>query len=185
MKVKVLSNFAIGQTHLGKSVFSARPFIKGDVVTQFTGPILHKLELPSDYRGEDDRFVQIGAHVFMGPSNDIDDLINHSCEPNAGLKFDGTQVLLIAIQDIAEGEEITWDYSTTMFENEWKMRCDCRKESCRKIISDFMLLSPDLQNKYKELGVIPQYLTDYMGSAEYEVYTVGIKQLQEHVTEKE
>lgn len=184
MKVKVLSNFAIGQTHLGKSVFAARPFKRGDVITQFTGPILNKSEIPEEYRGEDDRFVQIGAQEFMGPSGDIDDLINHSCEPNAGLKFDDSQVLLVAVEDITEGDEITWDYSTTMFENDWKMRCDCQKPGCRKIISDFILLAPDVQVRYYELNVIPRYLKDYMDSPEYHVYTAGIQQLQKHASKR-
>lgn len=178
MKVKVLSNFAIGHTHLGKSVFAGRAFKKGDVITQFTGPMLHKSNIPEDYRDEEDRFVQVGVDVFMGPSGGIDDLINHSCEPNAGLKFSDEEVLLVAMKDIAEGDEITWDYSTTMFENTWKMRCDCRKASCRKIIGDFTLLDPGLQEQYRDLGVIPPYLKDYMDSPEYHVYTAGIQQLQ-------
>lgn len=178
MKVRVLSNFAIGHTHLGKSVFAGRPFKKGDVITQFTGPLVHKSDLPEDYKGEDDRFVQIGAELFMGPSGDVDDLINHSCEPNAGLKFDGNEVLLVALENIAEGDEITWDYSTTMFENRWKMRCDCRKPACRKIVADFILLEPHVQAHYRDLNVIPPYIREYMESPEYDVYVAGIQQLQ-------
>lgn len=184
MKVSVLSNFAVGQTHLGQSVFAARPFSRGDVITQFTGTILHKSEIPKKYKGESDRFVQIGEEEFMGPSGDVDDLINHSCEPNAGLKFGTEQILLVAIKDIEEGDEITWDYSTTMFDNKWKMRCDCRSSVCRKIISDFTLLSPERQNHYRELNVIPPYIRNYMDSPEYTVYTAGIQQLQKHVTKR-
>ncbi|MES2994916.1 MAG: SET domain-containing protein [Patescibacteria group bacterium] len=184
MKVLVLNNFAIGQTHLGQSVFAARTFKKGDVITKFTGPILHKSEIPKRYKGEADRYVQIGADEFMGPSGEIDDLINHSCEPNAGLKFSKAGILLVAIHPIEEGEEITWDYSTTMFENAWKMKCDCRKGTCRKIIGDFMLLDTPLQQMYRRLNIIPKYLKNYMDSAEYNVYTEGIQQLRKHAATK-
>lgn len=184
MKVLVLNNFAIGQTHLGQSVFAARRFKVGDVITKFNGPILHKGEIPKRYKGEADRYVQIGPNEFMGPSGEIDDLINHSCEPNAGLKFTDAGILLVAIKPIEEGDEITWDYSTTMFENSWKMRCDCKKPTCRKIIGDFMLLDTELQQKYRKLNIIPQYLKDYMDSIEYSVYTEGIQHMRHAGTEK-
>ncbi len=184
MKVLVLNNFAIGDTHLGKSVFAARAFKKGDVITQFTGEILHKSQLPKSYRGERDRYMQIGSEHFIGPSGNADDLINHSCDPNAGLKFKDCDIWLVAIKDIAVGEEIVWDYSTTLFENAWKIRCDCRKESCRKVIGDFALLDEKLQKKYYRLGIVPPYIKNYMKSKEYAVYTKGIQQLVKYVGKK-
>lgn len=178
MQVLVLNNFAIGQTHLGKSVFAARTFKKGDVITQFRGNLFHKSEIPKKYKGEEDRYIQIGLEHFLGPSDDVDDLINHSCEPNSGLKFGNSGILLVALQNIEIGDEIVWDYSTTLFENSWKMKCDCRKETCRGIVQDFMLLNPDLQKRYYDLEVIPPYIREYMDSPEYDLYTKGIASLQ-------
>lgn len=180
MKVLVLNNFAVGQTHLGQSVFAARPFKIGDVITQFTGEIFNKSEIPKRYKGEADRYVQIGQDTFMGPSGEIDDLINHSCDPNAGLKFKESGIYLVALRNIAEGDEITWDYSTTMLENAWKMKCDCQNVGCRKIIGDFSLLDRELQEKYKKLKVIPDYIQKYMDSPEYPVYTEAIEQMKLH-----
>lgn len=180
MKVIVLNNFAVGQTHLGISVFAARSFKKNDVITQFTGKLFTKAQLPDSYEGEEDRYVQVGIDTYMGPSGKIDDLINHSCDPNAGLKFTNSGILLVAIKNIKEGDEITWDYSTTLHEDSWKMRCNCKKKNCRKIISEFALLPEKVQKRYRALGVIPQYLKDYMLSPEYSVYTKGIKRLKKH-----
>lgn len=180
MKISVLSNFAVGHTHLGTSVFAGRPFKKGDVVTQFTGPIINKSELPKKYQGEKDRFVQVGLEEFMGASGGVDDLINHSCDPNTGLRFKSEDILLVAIRDIEEGDEITWDYSTTMLNNTWKMRCDCRNEGCRKIIGDFILLPAALQRHYYKLNIIPPYIKDYMKSREYVLYSKGIGSLRQH-----
>lgn len=184
MKVVVQNNFAIGQTHLGTAVFAARAFKKGDVITQFKGPVIHKSRIPKKYEGAADRYVQIGLDTFLGPSGEIDDLINHSCDPNAGLKFTTSGILLIAIKDINVGDEIAWDYSTTMFENEWKMCCDCKTKICRKIIGDFMLLDRGTQAKYAALGVVPSYIQDYMKSPEYSVYTEAIQQLSSHGRKK-
>lgn len=176
----MLNNFAIGNTHLGKAVFAARSFKKGAVVTQFTGKKVHKSKIPKSYRGQNDRFMQIGPEHFIGPSGKADDLINHSCDPNTGLKFTKSGILLVAIKDIEVGDEITWDYSTTMFDNPWRMKCDCRKDSCRNIIGDFMLLDKGTQEKYKELGVLPQYILDYMNDPSYMVYTSAIENFREH-----
>jgi len=184
MKVLVQNNFALGQTHLGVAVFAAREFAPGDVITQFTGSSIPKSRLPKKYEGAADRFVQIGLRRFMGPSGEVDDFINHSCDPNAGLKFTTSGILLVAIRTIEIGEEIAWDYSTTMFDNNWKMRCDCRTPLCRKIVGDFMLLDPKIQRRYLKLGIVPPYIQDYMKSTEYKVYTDGIQQLISHGSKK-
>lgn len=180
MRVRVLNNFAIGQTHLGRAIFAARPFKINDVITQFTGPRLHESKVPKRYTGKNDRYIQISPDEYLGPSGEVDDLINHSCNPNAGLKFTESGILLVAIKNIKVGDEITWDYSTTLFENTWQMRCDCQKPNCRKVIRDFVLLEKKLQEKYRRLGIIPPYIKEYMDSEEYRVYTRGIGQLKKY-----
>lgn len=78
-------------------------------------------------------------------------LVNHSCEPNAGVRG---QVTLVALKNIGEGEEITYDYVMTDSDpngiETYRMECQCGKASCRKIISDFDWLKPDLQKRYAE-----------------------------------
>jgi hypothetical protein len=120
MRVKVLNNFVIGTNHLGKAVFAARIFKPNDVIVKFEGLVLHKKDIPEKYEGGNDRYVQIGKDLFLGPSGETDDFINHSCDPNTGLKFTNAGILLVAIKNIEIGDEITWDYSTTLFENSWK-----------------------------------------------------------------
>ena len=184
MRLKVLSNFVLGKNHLGAAVFAGKNFKKGDVICRFEGEIIHKDQTPKNLEKEFDRYVQVEADKFMGPSNQIDDFINHSCDPNSGLKFTKAGILLTAIREIQIGEEIVWDYSTTLFDNSWRMVCDCRSKNCRKIIGDFSILDKDLQIKYKNLGIIPPYIEDYMDSKEYLVYTEGIETMKNHVSEK-
>lgn len=94
----------------------------------------------------------------MGPSGDTDDFFNHSCAPNAGLKIDG-KVFLIAIQNIANGDEITWDYSTTMDADDWEMDCNCGSKNCRGRIRDFKYIPQDTQKRYLDLGIVPEYIS--------------------------
>lgn len=49
--------------------------------------------------------LRIGTALYS-PSN----MINHSCEPNAFIRFSGKKQFLISNQDIKEGEEITISY---------------------------------------------------------------------------
>jgi len=150
--------FAIGENHLGQAVFAARYFPKGAAIVRFTGPRVHKSELPTSVRGSSDRFVQVDRDYYMGESGGVDDLVNHSCDPNAGLRFAETGITLVAIREIEEGEEITWDYSTTLSDSGWQMECRCNTDLCRGTVTDFELLDPIIQRYYRDIGVVPPYL---------------------------
>ncbi len=80
---------------------------------------------------------------------------NHSCEPNCGLTPD---LQLVSIRSIESLEELTYDYSTTMLERDWQMKCKCGKPGCRKIITDFDKLPTDLQKKYLGLNIVQEYI---------------------------
>jgi hypothetical protein len=70
--------------------------------------------------------------------------INHSCEPNVG--FAGN-IVLVAMRDIAAGEELTTDYA--LFDDaDTPMPCDCGTPSCRGTISGRDWQLPELQRKY-------------------------------------
>ncbi|MFZ5792913.1 MAG: SET domain-containing protein [Sphingomonas sp.] len=150
--------FAVGETHLGKAVYAAQGFAEGDEIIRFTGRRFRADRVPSLMRGSSDRFVQVTPEHYMGPSGRIDDLINHSCSPNAGLRFGGTSVVLVATRDIAPGEEIAWDYSTTLAESNWHMICQCRSPECRRVIGNFSTLSPERQEWFRARNLVAPYL---------------------------
>jgi len=98
--------------------------------------------------------------------------INHSCNPNAGIRNKNE---LVAIRRICRGEEITYDYSTTMWENPvrikeiwpgglWTMPCRCRAEACRKIIGQFYDLPGSIQRKYLRLKAVPDFIVRKLGA---------------------
>lgn len=150
--------FLVGESRAGKAVFANRSFPKGATLLQFSGPRYRSAEIFVHRPGKDDRFVQVGPDEYMGPSGDIDDLVNHSCDPNAGLEFREDGIFLVAIQPIQRGDEICWDYSTTSSSSEFFMRCACGTPKCRGVIGDFEFLEPELQAHYRSLNLVPPYL---------------------------
>ncbi|OYY89495.1 MAG: SET domain-containing protein-lysine N-methyltransferase [Sphingomonas sp. 28-66-16] len=150
--------FSVGENHLGKAVFAAVGFAEGEPIVKFTGRRFRADQVPSLMRGGSDRFVQVTPEHFMGPSGRIDDLINHSCAPNAGLRFTDDGVVLVAIRAIAPGEEISWDYSTTLTESNWHMICQCRAPDCRRVIGNFETLAPERQEWFRARNLVAPYL---------------------------
>lgn len=147
----IMVNLILGKSKNGKAVFANRNFTKGDKIIEFRGKLFTYEQLPTPYNKAEDRYVQIGKNVYMGPSGGFDDFSNHSCSSNAGLKIEGEKVILIAIKNIQKGKEITWDYSTTMNEDDWEMDCVCENKNCRKRIRDFKYLPKTVQQKYIRL----------------------------------
>ncbi|MFZ5746871.1 MAG: SET domain-containing protein [Pseudomonadota bacterium] len=150
--------FRVDENHLGKAVFAATAFGTGDVLIEFTGRRFHSDQVPSLMRGQSDRFVQVTPDHYMGPSGRIDDLVNHSCDPNAGLRFTEDGVFLVAIRAIEPGEEVTWDYSTTIAESNWHMICQCRSDNCRRVIGNFDSIDPERQEFYRARNLVAPYL---------------------------
>ena len=56
------------------------------------------------------------------------DYFNHSCSPNAGLSG---QTVLVALQPIAAGEEVCFDYAMTDGSPYDEFRCTCGSPHCR------------------------------------------------------
>ena len=153
-----MDKLVLKQTDIGRSVFANRNFKKMEEIIEFQGGLLTYEQLPRPYN--EDLYVQIGENLYMGPSGKLDDFINHSCNPNSGLRVDGRKAVLIAIKLIKKGAEITWDYSTTMNEGDWEMDCACQSRKCRGRIRDFKYLPESIQRKYFELGVVPRYIVE-------------------------
>ncbi len=66
--------------------------------------------------------------------------------------------MLIALRPIEAGEEIRFDYSTTMSDDHWTMECRCGEPICRRVVLDFHHLPPIAQNRYLQLGVVQRFI---------------------------
>lgn len=87
---------------------------------------------------------------------------NHSCNPNCALN---ANLELYALTDIARGEELFWDYSTSMLERHWTMTCLCGAHNCRNIITDFDLLPEELQQAYLKKNVVLPFIVQALQPA--------------------
>jgi hypothetical protein len=82
---------------------------------------------------------------------------NHSCDPNCGLTPD---LELRTLRPIKQGEELLWDYSTSMLERHWTLNCCCGAPNCRRLITDFDMLPEQLQWKYIRLNIVLPFILD-------------------------
>jgi hypothetical protein len=139
----------------GRGVFAAEPILQGVLIERFTGPFLRY-----DQTDADTYALQIGPDLYIGESGGVDDLFNHSCDPNAWVKIDGTAAELRAIRDIAPGEEICFDYSTILDEGDFTMSCRCGSAACRGLVGDGRDLPPGVWERYLQLGILPGYVKE-------------------------
>jgi SET domain-containing protein len=139
----------------GRGVFAAERIPAGALIQAFSGPFLRYAQTD-----ESTYALQIGPDLYIGGSGGVDDLFNHSCDPNAWVKIDGTSAELLAIRDILPGEQICFDYSTTLDEGDFTMRCACGSESCRGLIGDGRDLPSEVWTRYVELGILASYVRE-------------------------
>ena len=138
----------------------ASDFIKtGELIDDSTkdpGDLITDVEAAKLYEQGHDYMIQIDEHHFYSTApnqkHEIGDFINHSCDPNCGIK---ENFKIYAMRDINPGEEITFDYSMTE-SSDYKMDCNCGGENCRGVITGNDWKNPELQNKYK--GFFSDYL---------------------------
>jgi len=143
----------------GRGVFACETIVDRSVIMRYSGPLLrYEQTSPTTLA------LQIGPDLYIGESGAADDFVNHSCDPNAGMLIDGQEVRLIALRDISMGEQITFDYSTTMDEDDFEFDCLCGLPECRGRIRDFKHLPAGIQSRYANLGIVPSYNLRYVGS---------------------
>lgn len=157
-KPKVYKGLILGDCTYGKAVFANECISAGEIILEFGGTIISFEELPNPYEPEKDYFLQVGEHMYLGPSGEIDDFINHSCSPNCGIKIQNETIALIAICSINSGDQITFNYATTMGSNWGEFECACGSSDCHGMVKKFLELPPSIQKKYMDLNIIPDYI---------------------------
>jgi len=141
----------------GKGLFSTVRIPADSSILEITGPVI--LDKDIDPKNIDN-YLQVGPNTFIGPSGDIDDFINHHCNPNCKLHVVGNRAILFSLYVIPAGAELNIDYSTTSTDttDEWTMECKCGYNQCRKIISGHHYLPDDLKEKYINNNMLPLYI---------------------------
>jgi len=139
----------------GYGVFALQPFIKDEVLMVWGGYVVdeEQFRLVSDY--ERIHGLQVEENLYQIPltENDPAEMVNHSCDPNAGILG---QITLVAFRDIAAGEEICFDYAMSDSNPYDEFTCQCGSPLCRGRITAEDWRSADLQQRYR--GYFSAYL---------------------------
>jgi hypothetical protein len=145
--------YTIKETETGKGIFALKDIPPQTILMHVKGEPLNFSS--TKVLGEKEAYtLQVGANHYILTKPPFC-FLNHSCDPNCALDSD---LFLYTLRSIRAGEEIRWDYSTTMLERSWTMECHCGSPNCREVITDFDLLPPDLQKKYIGMGVVLPFI---------------------------
>lgn len=104
--------------------------------------------------------IQVDKDRFLGPSGGLDDFVNHSCEPNCILKSSPPGLELHALERIASGDELSFDYSTCLVYEPSLPLCFCGTALCRGRIDAFWSLDASVRQRYRRLGAVPGFVLE-------------------------
>ncbi|MFL5810738.1 MAG: SET domain-containing protein [Flavisolibacter sp.] len=147
----------IRDSRFGKGLFAKKKIPAGSVVCKIT--FNRRLDFKSTVElKEESHALQIdfGKYILCEPPFLYS---NHSCNPNCGIN---SNFEMVTLKNIKPGEELFWDYSTSMLERHWTMRCACGEKNCRKIITDFDLVPQKIQMKYLELQIVFPFIAHFL-----------------------
>lgn len=128
----------------GKGIFANTDIKKGSIVCIIKGPHMFMLNKNKRDALSNPDWVGFKINHWINPVPPFK-YLNHSCNPNSGVKG---SVTLVALKNIKIGEEITIDYSITEADTRWYMKCNCKSKNCRGIIKSIQFLPKKIYNKY-------------------------------------
>lgn len=137
----------------GDGLFAKRNIKKGETIALIRGKIIKWIVVNKKTSSAGPNWIGLNKHKWINPLN-VFDKINHSCDPNAGIKG---SVTVVALHNIMKDEEITIDYSITEEDLLWTLdkKCRCGSPKCRKVIRSIQFLPPSIYKSY--LPYIPRY----------------------------
>jgi SET domain-containing protein len=135
----------------GSGLFAVTRIAEGTVVSRLGGELVSGRQLREmlsvpDHPYIDTITVADDVHLVLPPRRP-NGLGNHSCDPN--LWWVGPYELA-ARRDIATGEELTNDYSTSTGESAFTMDCTCGSALCRGVVTGDDWRRPELRERYGE-----------------------------------
>lgn len=125
----------------GSGVYAAKDIPSGQRIIEYVGERIDKDESERRANRQWEHAEETGGaavYIFtLTKKWDIDGnvpwntarLLNHSCDPNCEAWIEEKRIFLYALRDIAQGEELTFDYGFDI-ENYEDHPCRCGSESC-------------------------------------------------------
>jgi SET domain-containing protein len=145
-----------------RGLFAAADIAKNEIVAVKGGHILDRKTLREKITpvlGPVE--IQIDDDLFIAPVTEEERelsmlYLNHSCDPNIGIRG---EITFVAMHDIRAGEELTQDWAMTD-DDEYSMECNCGVSRCRQILTGKDWQRLDLRKRYA--GYFSAYLARKM-----------------------
>jgi hypothetical protein len=138
-------------TRYGRGVFAKEKLRAGEVIAVFHGHILQAPRislLPNDAPDYTrDHVVQVSETEYLHGKGGLAEMVNHSCDPNCGIRAKTT---IVAMRDILPGEELSWDYAMTEDSDWYCNGCQCGTDECRGTIGPYRDLPAERQYAYRD-----------------------------------
>jgi hypothetical protein len=131
----------------GFGVYAIEAVAAGEIVSVWGGYIVDAEQLDTLPHEVQQHTVQIEEGLYLATIGGAEtaDFINHSCDPNLGLRG---QITLVALRDIEVGEEVCFDYAMTDCTPYDEFECHCGTAICRGTVRGDDWKLPELWAKY-------------------------------------
>lgn len=134
----------------GKGLFAVADIAAGEIVAVKGGYVLTAGQWAALEQTLGSAEIQLAEELFIAPVAEAHRdgsmlFTNHSCDPNIAIQG---QIVLVAMRDIAAGEELTHDWATTD-DLDYVLECRCGSPACRGTITGKDWMKPELQEKYR------------------------------------
>lgn len=150
-EIKSSKKFRVGRSNTGLGLFATEPIKKKETIVEYLGKILSfeesEKKINSQYLFE----ISKNRTIDGSPRWNLARYANYSCDPNAESVNKAGRIFMVAIKNIAVGEEITYDYGEEFFNQHIKEKgCRCKvcetknvdriKKKNKKILQEFFSL---------------------------------------------
>lgn len=147
----------------GKGTYALESISQDELLMVFGGYVMSFEEEAALPANAQDLAIQIEQSFVIGrkspAATGTGDYVNHSCEPNAGIRG---QISLYAMRSIEPDEEITFDYGTVLFSPinavPYELPCACAKAKCRGTVTSNDWMKTEVRESNRKY--LPFYITD-------------------------
>jgi len=117
----------------GAGCYTMGPVPEGAYIVQYTGSVISKEQADELYCERPDTYLFcLGEGDSVIDGDNVAAFINHSCDPNCETDEVDDKVWVIALRDIAPGEELTYDYNLYDGDDGDEAPCSCGAKECRR-----------------------------------------------------
>jgi SET domain-containing protein len=149
----------------GRGLFAREAIAAGEIVAVKGGAIMDaaSFALVRDEVSPAEIQIEDGLYIAPRSAAEVETNIlclNHSCNPNVGVRG---QITFVAMRAIPAEAELTIDYAMIDGDPDERMACACGARECRGIVTGDDWRRRELQRRYA--GYFSRYIQDRLGVA--------------------